>query len=287
MIDTEIKPIAKDLVFTDQDLQRVIAMIYARAGIVLDNSKREMVYSRLAKRLRLHGMKSFTDYLNRLDSSPSAKEWVSFTNALTTNLTAFFREGHHFPLLAKHIANRIDPIRIWCAAASTGEEPYSIAITLAETLSSTQLAKAEIIATDIDTDAIGKCIAGTYSLTDALVSGVGEARLKRFFLKGGGDNNGFARVRPELMNLIQFKAMNLHAPNWDIKGPFDAIFCRNIMIYFDRESQARLLSRFAPLLKPDGLLITGHSENFNDLTTDFKLRGQTVYTLSPSGRGRT
>jgi chemotaxis protein methyltransferase CheR len=267
-----------DLLLTDSDFARICQLIYERAGIVLVDNKREMVYSRLAKRLRLHGISQFSEYLDRLARQPAAREWEAFTNALTTNLTAFFREAHHFPLLAAHVSRHREPVRIWCAAASTGEEPYSIAMTLVEALGPDLASQSQIIATDIDSDALTKARTGIYPVQQVLE--LGEERMKRFFLKGSGERVGLARVRPELMRMIEFKQLNLHAPRWDLSGQFDAIFCRNIMIYFDKPSQTRILSRFVPYMKPDGLLFTGHSENFTYLTNDFKLRGQTVYTLA-------
>ena len=274
--------LGRDLVLTDTDFARICQLIYDRAGIVLADNKREMVYSRLAKRLRLHGISHFGDYLDRLARQPAAREWEAFTNALTTNLTAFFREAHHFPLLAQHIAGRSAPVRIWCAAASTGEEPYSIAMTLLESLPASVASQSQVIATDIDTDALAKAKVGVYPLKQVLE--IGEERVKRFFLKGSGERIGLARVRPELARMVDFRQLNLHAPRWDVSGQFDAIFCRNIMIYFDKPSQTRILKRFVPYMKPDGLLITGHSENFTYLTDEFKLRGQTVYTLAPGAK---
>lgn len=267
----------RDLLLTDADFRRICQLIYDRAGIVLADNKREMVYSRLAKRLRLHGMSQFSEYLDRLARQPGAREWEAFTNALTTNLTAFFREAHHFPLLAEHIAGRREPVRIWCAAASTGEEPYSIAMTLSETLGPQLASQSQVLATDIDSDALGKARTGVYPLKQVLE--IGEERAKRFFLRGSGERIGLARVRPELMAMVDFRQLNLHDAQWKINGPFDAIFCRNIMIYFDKPSQAKILKHFVPYLKPDGLLITGHSENFSYISDDFVLRGQTVYTL--------
>lgn len=283
-MSAESASVLRDLVMTNEDFSRVCKMIYDRAGIVLDGNKKEMVYGRVSKRLRLHGISAFTPYLDKLASQPNAREWESFVNALTTNLTAFFREPHHFPLLAKHIAGRTTPVRIWCAAASTGEEPYSIAMTLLETLGPSIAAQSKIIATDIDTEALSKASAGIYPIKD--VMNIGEDRAKRFFLKGSMDNSGFARVKPELSSMIEFKQMNLNAPSWDMKGKFDVIFCRNIMIYFDRASQTRILKGFSPLLQDDGLLITGHSENFTYLESDFKLRGQTIYTLNKNSSGK-
>ncbi|WP_046077928.1 protein-glutamate O-methyltransferase CheR [Halomonas sp. HG01] len=264
----------RDLELTDADFARIRQLIYQRAGIVLAEHKREMVYSRLAKRLRHHGLTRFADYLARLERQLDAREWEAFTNALTTNLTAFFREAHHFPLLATHVRERRGPVRVWSSAASTGEEPYSIAMTLAEALGS-RAGDAEVVATDIDTEALEKARAGVYAMEQ--IHKLDEARVKRFFQRGRGAHEGLARVRQELKDMVDFQPLNLLAPSWSIQGPFDAIFCRNVMIYFDKPTQARILERFAPLLKPDGLLFAGHSENFSYTTEAFRLRGQTVY----------
>ncbi|MDI4637780.1 MULTISPECIES: CheR family methyltransferase [Halomonadaceae] len=268
----------RDLVLTEKDFTRIRELIYQRAGIVLAEHKREMVYSRLAKRLRHHGLTHFSDYLARLERQPEAREWEAFTNALTTNLTAFFREAHHFPLLSQHVAGRRDTVRVWSAAASTGEEPYSIAMTLQEALGA-RADQCQVVATDIDSDALNRARDGIYAMDQ--VAKLEEGRIKRFFQKGSGRRAGFARVRPEVASMVEFKSLNLLAPGWPIEGPFDAIFCRNVMIYFDKSTQAKILQRFAPLLKPDGLLFAGHSENFSYISDAFRLRGQTVYTLSP------
>jgi chemotaxis protein methyltransferase CheR len=267
----------RDLVLTDDDFSRIRQLIYQRAGIVLAEHKREMVYSRLAKRLRHHGLTRFSDYLERLARQPDTREWEEFTNALTTNLTAFFREMHHFPLLAEHVSKSSGPVRIWSAAASTGEEPYSIAMTLQESLGA-RAAEARVVATDIDTEALARARAGVYPIEQ--VRKLDESRVRRFFQKGRGQHEGLARVRPEVTSMVEFLPMNLLAPQWPLKGPFDAIFCRNVMIYFDKQTQARILERFAPLLKPDGLLFAGHSENFSYISKVFRLRGQTVYALA-------
>ena len=273
----------RDLEMTDADFERVRKLIYQRAGIVLAEHKREMVYSRLARRLRQYRLTRFADYLARLERQPDTKEWESFTNALTTNLTAFFREAHHFPLLASHVAKSAEPVRVWSSAASTGEEPYSIAMVLNEALGR-RASEARVIATDIDTDALAKAREAVYPMDQ--VDKLSEERRKRFFLRGSGARAGMARIRPELAAMVELQALNLLAPKWEIQGPFDAIFCRNIMIYFDKATQARILERFVPLLKPDGLLFAGHSENFSYISQAFRLRGQTIYELadSPSSR---
>jgi chemotaxis protein methyltransferase CheR len=267
----------KEFDFTVRDFERVRAMIYKRAGIALADSKQELVYSRLARRLRATGLTSFAVYLDELESRGDADEWEAFTNALTTNLTSFFREAHHFPILAEHIKKLKDPVSIWCSASSTGEEPYSIAMTLCEVFG-TLTPPAHIIATDIDTNVLATAQHGVY--TSDKLEKLSPERAKRFFLRGKGEQAGMIRVRNELRQMVTFRQLNLLAPDWPVKGPFDVIFCRNVMIYFDKPTQGKILSRFAPLLKPDGLLFAGHSENFLYVSDLFKLRGKTVYELA-------
>jgi chemotaxis protein methyltransferase CheR len=266
----------KEFEFTTRDFDRVRALIYKRAGIALAASKQEMVYSRLARRLRAIGIRSFEGYLDALEEGQDNDEWEAFTNALTTNLTAFFREEHHFPLLAAHVRNSKEPVTIWCSASSTGEEPYSIAMTLCEALG-TLTPPAQVIATDIDTNVLNTAANGVYPMER--VERVSQERVKRFFLKGKGAQEGLVRVRPELRQMVTFKQINLLADSWPVSGPFDAIFCRNVMIYFDKPTQGKILSRFVPLMKPDALLFAGHSENFMYVSDAFKLRGKTVYEL--------
>lgn len=271
----------KEFLFTQNDFERVRRLIYARAGIALGNGKQEMVYSRLSRRLRQLRLDSFDSYLRALEADSNGSEWEQFTNALTTNLTSFFREAHHFPVLAEHVKAQGGPVEIWCCASSTGEEPYSLAITLCEAFG-TLTPPARILATDIDTQVLAKAEAGVYPLER--VSGLSPERLKRFFLRGKGPQAGYVRLRPELRRLISFKPLNLLDDKWAIKGPFDAVFCRNVMIYFDKPTQGQILSRFAPLLKPSGLLFAGHSENLSFVTRDFSLIGKTVYQLSQAPR---
>lgn len=269
---------SKEFEFTARDFDRVRALIYRRAGIALAESKQEMVYSRLARRLRATGIRSFQAYLDGLESRTDNDEWEAFTNALTTNLTSFFREAHHFPLLAEHMRGAKEPVTVWCSASSTGEEPYSIAMTLCEALGSLA-PQAHVIATDIDTNVLNTASNGIYSM-DRLDK-MDPERARRFFLKGKGQQEGLVRVRPELRQMVTFKQLNLLAEDWPISGPFDAIFCRNVMIYFDKPTQGKILARFAPLMKPDALLFAGHSENFLYVSDAFKLRGKTVYELDP------
>lgn len=266
--------------FSDSDFARVRSMIHARAGISLGGHKREMVYSRLSRRLRALDQVAFKRYLDDLEARHDAPEWEHFVNALTTNLTSFFREAHHFPLLDAFVRTRPGPISVWCCAASTGEEPYSIAITLAEALGG-KVSNASVYATDIDTNVLAQARQATYNFER--VSKMSEERLRRFFLKGRNTAAGRVRVKPEIASMVQFDTLNLLAPNWSIDTRFDVIFCRNVMIYFDKPTQARILERFAPLLKPGGLLFAGHSENFTYITQSFRLRGQTVYELAGGG----
>lgn len=255
-------------------------MIYKRAGIALADSKQEMVYSRLARRLRATGIATFAKYLDGLEGGNSHDEWEAFTNALTTNLTSFFREAHHFPILAEHALKAKGPagqFSVWCSASSTGEEPYSIAITLCEAFG-TLTPPVSVIATDIDTNVLATAASGVYPM-DRLEK-MSMERSRRFFLKGKGEQAGLVRVRPELRQLVSFKQLNLLGDHWPVSGPFDVIFCRNVMIYFDKPTQGKILSRFVPLMKPDGLLFAGHSENFLYVSSALKLRGKTVYELA-------
>jgi chemotaxis protein methyltransferase CheR len=267
----------RDFDFTSADFNRIRALIHRSAGISLSDHKRDMAYSRLARRLRAHGLDSFRDYLDMLERNNDPLEWEAFTNALTTNLTAFFRESHHFPILAQFASRRGAPFTAWCAASSTGEEPYSIAMTLIEALG-TGAKQASVIATDIDTQVLERAAAGVYSLDQ--VKSLSQERLKRFFLKGTGAHEGYVKVRPEVRAMVKFAQLNLTDAHYAVPGPFDAVFCRNVMIYFDKPTQAQVLERFVPLMKPGGLLFAGHSENFSYVTQQFRLRGQTVYELT-------
>lgn len=268
---------AKEFEFTTFDFNRVRALIYKKAGISLAESKQEMVYSRLARRLRTIGISSFSIYLDELESGRNKEEWEAFTNALTTNLTSFFRESHHFPILADHARKIKGALTVWCSASSTGEEPYSIAMTLCEVFDSLS-PPAQIIATDIDTNVLTTAANGVYTIDK--LDKMTDARVKRFFLKGKGAQTGLVRIRPELRKLVTYKQLNLLSDGWPVSGQFDIIFCRNVMIYFDKPTQAKILARFIPLMKPDALLFAGHSENFLYSSDALKLRGKTVYELS-------
>jgi chemotaxis protein methyltransferase CheR len=269
---------AREFEYTEQDFRRVCGLIRARAGIALGAAKQDMVYSRLARRLRALGLRRFRDYLDVLEDDGSG-EWETFTNALTTNLTSFFREPHHFTTLARHLrqGGRRRPTAIWCCAASTGEEPYSIAITAAEAFASLQ-PPVRILATDIDTNVLDSARQGVYA--GERLERMAREQVERYFQRGVGTRAGYVRVRAELRDLVTFRALNLLDPAWPLRGPFDAIFCRNVMIYFDKDTQAQVLRRFAPLLAPEGLLFVGHSESLFHVADTYRLLGQTVYALT-------
>jgi chemotaxis protein methyltransferase CheR len=262
--------------FDARDFERVRSLIYVRAGISLHAGKQAMVYSRLSRRLRETGHRSFGAYLQWLDAATgeaAADEWQEFVNCLTTNLTSFYREAHHFEVLDEALKARAGkPIRIWCNAASTGEEPYTLAMTAIEALGSQPDVK--IVASDIDTKVLATAARGVYP---ADARGLSPERQRRHFLRGTGDNSGFMRAKPEVARLIEFRALNLMDQRWSLGEPFDIVFCRNVMIYFDAETQRRVLTRIHETMKPHGLLFIGHSENFTDLKDQFRLRGKTVY----------
>ena len=265
------------LALSDAHFRRISQLIYQRAGIVLADHKRDMVYNRLVRRLRSLGLTDFGHYLNLLESNQHSGEWQAFINALTTNLTAFFREAHHFPILAEHARKRQGNFSVWSTAASTGEEPYSIAMTLAEALG-TGPGKFQVHASDIDTQVLEKAQSAIYRQDE--LKTLAPLQMQRYFMRGTGPHDGLVRVRSDLASHMEFAPINLLDKQAPIPGPFDAIFCRNVMIYFDKETQQQILQRFVPLLKPGGLLFAGHSENFSNLSREFLLRGQTVYGLS-------
>ena len=262
--------------FDARDFEQVRTLIYARAGISLNAGKQAMVYSRLSRRLRETGHRSFGSYLQWLEAAGGAQadiEWQEFVNCLTTNLTSFFREAHHFDALLADLKARAGrSLRIWCNAASTGEEPYTIAMTVAEAFGGN--ADVTIVASDIDTKVLATASRGVYA---ADARGLSPDRQRRHFLRGTGANGGFMRVKPELARMIEFRTLNLMDARWSLGEPFDIVFCRNVMIYFDNATQRRVLGQIHAAMKPKGLMFVGHSENFTDMKDLFRLRGKTVY----------
>lgn len=259
------------------DFARATAMLHRRAGILLGQHKRDMAERTLAMRAKTLRMDKVGTYLAYLEQNPDAPEWQEFINAFTVNHTAFFRERHHFDVLGRFAKKRSRPLSVWSAACSTGEEAYSIAMTLRDTLPNPDH-QVSILATDIDTVAVAAARAGMYTLER--IAPVSEQQRKNYFLRGTGSRAGMARVKPALRSMIEFDVLNLLAPSWPFEQRFDAIFCRNTLIYFDKPTQTRLLGRLARVMKPGGLLFVGHSENLTYLTDAFRLKGQTVYEVT-------
>lgn len=265
----------RGIVYEKEDFKKVQSLIYKRAGITLGDNKGEMVYGRLAKVVRKQNLNAMSLYLERLEKRNDEALWQEFINALTTNLTAFFRERHHFDVLKDFLKERRnDSIQIWCTAASTGEEPYSIAMTARDAMG--PHGKFRILASDIDTQALEHAKMGVYPKTS--LKGVPESYVRSTFLRGEGRNKGRIRVKPAIREMISFERINL-VDSLPTNNKFDVIFCRNVMIYFNEETQKKILSHFAKVLKPGGLLFAGHSENFSFISNDFKLNGGTVYQL--------
>lgn len=271
---------AKEFDFSDKDFQRVKKLVLEHTGICLSDIKHDMMYSRLAKRLRQLHLDSFSDYIDLIESGDES-ELGNFTNSVTTNLTSFFREQHHFdylkttliPTLMKLNADT-RKIRIWSAGCSTGEEPYSLAITLKESIPDNAGWDVKILATDLDTNVLETGSNGVYSMER--VNGISSSVLKRWFNKGKGEKEGLVRASNELRDMIIFKQLNLMG-QWPVKQGVDVIICRNVVIYFDKATQTVLFDRYAETLRNDGFLIIGHSENLNGVTDRFKLLGKTIY----------
>lgn len=265
----------REFTWTSADFSRVQALIYKHAGISLHDGKHAMVYSRLSRRLRETGYESFDDYLTWLEKQGDAREWQEFVNALTTNLTSFFREQHHFDILAQHLKSKpaSTPWRVWCNAASTGEEPYSIVLTAQEALGPN--ANFKLTASDIDSKVLQTASNGVYRMEN--VKSLSQERLHKFFMRGKASNVGMVRVKPELRRMIDFMQVNLIRDDWPFKEPFDIVFCRNVMIYFDAPTQRKVLERIHRVMKPGGMLFVGHAENFSESRDLFILRGKTVY----------
>jgi len=264
-----------EFAFTADDFKRISSLMYQRAGVCLPPNKAEMVYNRLSKRLRALELTTFSAYLEHLANSESS-EWSHFIGVLTTHLTSFFREEHHFPILAEQAGKKAGSgrVKLWSCAASTGEEPYSMAIAMAEQFG-TLYPPVDILATDVDSGVLETALRGVYPIEN--IKSLSGRVVKRYFLKGDGSNKGFVRVRPELQKMITFRLLNLPAPVWPLTVQYDAIFCRNVLIYFDRPTQKRVLKHCQRHLAPDGLFFAGHSENLNHVADLFDPCGKTVY----------
>lgn len=274
----------RDFEYTDGDFKRVCDLIRSRVGIALTDSKRDMVYSRLTRRLRTLGLSRFEDYLAHLERQrPDEDEWQQFTNALTTNLTSFFREGHHFEVLAEQLRKlkaKGGHVDLWCCAASTGEEPYSILITACEVWGSLK-PPVRLWATDVDTQVLDTASRAIYA--DERIAGLSEARKKAFFLRGTGANEGLVRVKPALRELVDFQVLNLLDASYPGSPKFAAVFCRNVMIYFDKPMQREILAKIVQKMGPESLLYTGHSENYMHAGDIVATCGRSLYRRAGAG----
>ena len=270
---------------SEGDFKFICQFVYETTGIVLNDSKREMLYRRLTRIVRERKLNSFADYCQLLREQ-GEQEKDFFINAITTNLTSFFRENHHFeylttqeiPALIKSKAaeaNGKKRLRFWSSASSTGEEPYSLAITILEAMKSDlSMWDIKILATDIDSNVLAKGKAGIYDVNR--IEDIPQKLKQSYFFQGCGKSSDSVKVHDKLKNLITFKQLNL-LHDWPMKGPFDAIFCRNVIIYFDKKTQIELFARYYELLAPGGLLFLGHSENLGNYQQYFSNVGRTIF----------
>jgi len=270
----------REFTFSTKDFNRVRSFILDETGITLSEGKKNMVYGRLSRRLRQTGMSTFKDYIE-FASQDNSEERVNFVNAITTNLTSFFREEHHFEFLKNtvipHLLRknaRTRKIRIWSAGCSTGEEPYSIAIALYESIPDIESWDIKILATDLDTNVLAHGRAGIYDAER--ITGLNKTRTSTWFLKGKGPHAGSVRVDSRLKSLITFNQLNL-MKEWPMKGLFDFMFCRNVIIYFEKPTQRVLFDRYSKLLVDDAHLFLGHSESLYKVSDKFELIGNTIY----------
>lgn len=269
----------REFLFTEKDFNYLRKVANEYSGITVSDDKYDMYYARIAKRVRLLGLNNFSEYCTYLKNN-HAKEFTNFINSITTNLTSFFRENYHFEYLEKEIIPEFKKkyatkksLRVWCSAASTGEEPYSIAITLAENFNLNNW-DIKFLATDIDSNVLDTARNGVYEMQR--ISNLSKSRKNRWFRKGTGENKGIVRVDDALKKLIAFKRLNL-IQEWPIKNKFDIIFCRNVFIYFDGPTKEMILERFYDLLNDDGYLILGHSESIHSMNTAYEAVGHTIY----------
>ena len=272
--------VKKEFDFTDKHFNDIRKIVTEHSGIVLSDAKRDMVYSRLVRRLRKTGLTNFDDYCRLLEDQ-NHEEFTHFSNAITTNLTSFFRENHHFEILAESVLPEImernkatKTIRVWSAGCSTGMETYSIAMVLKEVIPENQGWDVKILATDLDTEVLKTGSDGIYR--EDRVTGVSDKRINRWFMKGRAENSENLKLSKKLREIISFKQLNLLDP-FPFKGPFDIIFCRNVVIYFDKPTQRVLFDKFANIHANNSYLFIGHSETLYNVTDRYKLIRNTVY----------
>lgn len=269
---------------TDSEFKFICQFVYQSTGIVLNDSKREMVYRRLTRIVRERKLASFSQYCDLLRDH-SEQETPYFINAITTNLTSFFREKHHFDYLLMHEFPQLilknannKRIRVWSSACSTGEEPYSISMMLHQALKAYLSSwDMKILATDIDSEVLAKAKSGVYF--HDRIGDIPEALKETYFHRGIGQNDDKVKVDKAIQQLITFKQLNL-LHQWPMSGPFDVIFCRNVIIYFDKQTQLELFERYYEMLASGGLLILGHSENLGTFQKYFDKVGRTIFRKS-------
>ncbi|QQR36821.1 protein-glutamate O-methyltransferase CheR [Devosia oryziradicis] len=266
-----------EISLSDREFSRIKSRVYQVAGISLSDAKRTLVISRLSKIVRALGLAGFDAYVDYLERSGSAQDGQDFVNALTTNLTRFYREDHHFEHLRSYVGGLIadkprgSRLRLWSAGCSTGQEPYTLGMDLLAAYPELKRWDFKILATDIDTAVIAKAARGVYPENE--LNGLSAERARLFEKTGDGQ----IRIPSAVRELVSFKPLNLIGPNWPMKGPFDAIFCRNVAIYFDKPTQGEVFGRLGKLLAPEGFLYIGHSENLGSGGEGFRLVGKTIY----------
>lgn len=263
---------------TTDEFQRFRTLIYDESGITLSDQKRTLLASRLSKRIHELGLATFSDYYERVTKDQTHEEFTRMLDLISTNKTDFFREPKHFDFLRERILPeqaKSQRIRIWSSACSTGEEPYTIAMTLYEGVSNPTQWDFKILASDLSTRVLAKAAAGVYD--EERFRDVPPEVLKRNFLRGQGDSASKYKVKPHLASIIQFRRLNLMDERFPIKNPLDLIFCRNVMIYFDRPTQERLVNKFYRYLRPGGYLFIGHSESLQWVEHPFKSLAPTIY----------
>jgi len=286
MNDVPVSERTREFQFTAQDFAFIAALIGAEAGIVLTDNKREMIYGRMSRRLRALGLRSFSEYRDLLESPEGRPELSEMVNSLTTNLTKFFRENHHFDHLAGALKSLAEAkgarmrLRIWSAGCSSGQEPFSTAMTIAETIPDYSRQDIKILATDLDSNMVARCRSGEYSASE-IESIPGHLRSK--WLKPIDASKSRYIFDNSLRRMITFNTLNL-LHEWPMKGPFDFAFLRNVIIYFNAETQKSVVERIYDLLSDDGYLYLGHSENMARISPRFTNLGHTIHSKVMSGR---
>lgn len=283
----------EDYVLSEKEFAQFRELIYKVAGISLSENKKHLVQSRLQKRLRHHSLTRYQDYYNLVATQEvNSPEMIELVNCITTNKTDFFREPHHFEFVTKTLLPEVERrtargepkrLRIWHAGCSTGEEPYTLAITLAEALGREHEWDVRQLASDIDTQVLSHAEHGVYERER--VETIPAPLISKYFLGGKGEKSGFVKVKPELQRQITFRRINLLEDNWPIRhgALFDVVFCRNVVIYFDKPTRKRLFARYASVLRPGGYMFIGHSESLIGISDAFESLGKTIYRL-PDGK---